>query len=239
MSGHHQRRAPGARGFTLIEVTIAVAIVALVVAVAVPMVSSLSRAELRLSAGKVSALVRTTYDQAALWGGTTRLVFDLDQGSIRPEAQERVSYLGQGAAEGEGEAKPGAAGDKPAADEAASGQGDDSGAGRAEILATLGSLGRALGFTAGQVAGGGLASFDGAGDGLTLPAGVRLQGLWAEHLDEELRAGIGYLYFFPLGYTERAMIYLSDEGGKVYTLEVSPLTGRVEIHNERREPPSR
>ena len=56
---------------------------------------------------------------------------------------------------------------------------------------------------------------------------------------EEIHDGVGYLYFFPLGYTEHAIIYLAEEGGHVYSVEVAPLTGKVTVHDERIEVPSR
>jgi general secretion pathway protein H len=51
-----------------------------------------------------------------------------------------------------------------------------------------------------------------------------------EHDEEAIQRGIGYIYFWPGGVTERAIVQLtrpSDETG--LTVEVSPLTGRARI----------
>ena len=42
------------------------------------------------------------------------------------------------------------------------------------------------------------------------------------------RKGRAYLYFFPDGHTERAIVRLND-GDDFYSLVVHPLTGRVEV----------
>ena len=45
---------------------------------------------------------------------------------------------------------------------------------------------------------------------------------------EPYRKGRAYLYFFPDGHTERAIVRLND-GDDFYSLVVHPLTGRVEV----------
>jgi general secretion pathway protein H len=45
---------------------------------------------------------------------------------------------------------------------------------------------------------------------------------------EPYRKGRAYLYFFPDGHTERAIVRLHD-GDDFYSLVVHPLTGRVEV----------
>ena len=48
--------------------------------------------------------------------------------------------------------------------------------------------------------------------------------------------GRGAVHFFPNGYTEHAVLQLSDGTGGTYTVEVRPLTGRCVIHEGEYEP---
>lgn len=234
------RRTRTEGGFTLVETVIAIAIIALVVAVSVPVVSSISRAELRMASGRVSALLRTTYEQAALSGGTTRLVIDLQKGTLVPEAQEKISFLALG---DEAEEHKFAAPDKKA-DKDTQAEDDNATLSEQDLAGSLGelaTLAKAFGFAGEGVGGGsaGPAPFAATGEGYTLPEGLSITGFWAKHLREELREGQGYLYFFPLGHTEHAIIFLAEEGGSVYSIEVAPLSGKVTVHDERIEVPSR
>jgi hypothetical protein len=68
--------------------------------------------------------------------------------------------------------------------------------------------------------------------------GAKLYGIFTPRLATPLNTGKGYIYFFPLGMTEAAQVYLSDEEEKTfYSLVVHPLTGRVQIYNRYVEPP--
>ena len=78
------------RGFTLVEATITVAILALAVSVVIPAVSNITRAEMRETAGILAGTVRSLYDQAALSGQTYRLVLNLEKNTISSEATEQV-----------------------------------------------------------------------------------------------------------------------------------------------------
>ena len=50
-------------------------------------------------------------------------------------------------------------------------------------------------------------------------------------------AGRAYLYFYPLGQTEPAVITLTDATGEsVYSLVVHPITGRVRIYSQEVRP---
>lgn len=67
---------------------------------------------------------------------------------------------------------------------------------------------------------------------ITLKSGVALADIYTPRLLKPLSEGKGYLYFFPLGMTEAAVIHLSDQKGETfYSLIVHPLTGRVTVKN--------
>ncbi len=228
------------RAFTLIEVIITLAVIGLMMGVSVPLVSSFSKAELRLASGRISALMRDAYNSAALMGGTSRLVFDLDEGTITLESQEQVQYLKK-AGESEEEQKANSLDKNKEKEEEEEEHSEDNElaiGGETITKGELAALAKAMG-----IGGGGsmapkttLFSYADAGDentSYTLPEGIKFAGFWAEHLSDELHSGKVYLYFFSMGYTEEAIIYITNEEGTIYSLEVAPLTGRITIHDER------
>ena len=68
---------------------------------------------------------------------------------------------------------------------------------------------------------------------------AKLKSVYTPRVVDALTSGRAYLYFFPLGQTEPAIITLSDMSGEsVYSLVVHPITGRVKMYNEQVDPPS-
>jgi general secretion pathway protein H len=70
------RRPP--HGFTLVELMIVVAVIALLAAMVVPAAESLTGANARQAAGELAGSMRALFDTAALRHATCRLVLDLD-----------------------------------------------------------------------------------------------------------------------------------------------------------------
>ena len=60
--------------------------------------------------------------------------------------------------------------------------------------------------------------------------------VWTKSLHTPTKSGPAYLYFFPQGFTERAQVYVR-QGSNVWTLSVSPLTGKVASASEELEVP--
>ena len=65
-----------------------------------------------------------------------------------------------------------------------------------------------------------------------LPEDICFQDVWVAHQEERVTAGRAYLYCFPTGMTERAVIHIGDDAEDAYTLVVEALTGVVKIHPE-------
>jgi len=65
---------------------------------------------------------------------------------------------------------------------------------------------------------------------------VHVVRLIVPHEPEPKESGKGAVHFFPSGYTEHAVIHLSDGADGIYSVEVSPLTGRCTIRAEAYEP---
>src|SRR4051812_42695649 len=79
-------------GFTLVELAIAVAIVAMLAGVSIPVLDNVTRADLRAAASKTAGMVKATYDMAVLSGKPCRLVFDIKANTVTAEmAAERVT----------------------------------------------------------------------------------------------------------------------------------------------------
>ncbi len=218
------------RGFTLVEVCITVAIIALVAAVAVPAISNVSRAELRQSASQLSGTIRGAYDSAALSGQTHRLVIDLASTTIKVEVGDEVKSSGSpfgglaGLLMGGGMDATGE-GDDDADDD----EGFDIGA-PAEILALFGgSLPEDMDDPS--------PGFSDSHHDLTLTGESKLMDVWIAGMDQPAIEGRHYLTFFPHGYTQDAIIHLTDPDGNVFSVSVEALTGRTKIAGEYVEVP--
>jgi hypothetical protein len=69
-----------------------------------------------------------------------------------------------------------------------------------------------------------------------LGSAVRFSDVWVQHQPERYTSGKAFIYFWSSGLTEEAAIHL-DQSGDIYSLLVSPLTGRVKIAAERLDAP--
>jgi general secretion pathway protein H len=198
-----------ARGLTLIEISIALAIAALLVAISVPAISSITRAQLRQKSGQLSGGIRALYGQSAIAGKSCRLAFDLDKSEYQAEcARGSVRLAADADASGNGgrdeELLARAKGDRSALSD--------------EDRVRLELLRKGAFAPSAEV------------PRTTLGGSVRFRKVWVSHQQAGLTAGTAYLYFWPSGQTEAASIELA-QGDDVTTLLVSPLTGRVRLVN--------
>jgi general secretion pathway protein H len=230
------RRPRAPRGLTLIEISIALAIAAVLFAAVTVGIGALTGAKAKGSATELAGVIRSLYDSAALSGKTCRLVFEIPD----PKRDEATRYHAECAAGGittsrdreqalrddtrdrEQAAKNGGGDPRknytrsdnstPSAQELM-----DEEKNRIESQATFSN------FTAEEVG------------PRELPAGVEVS-VWTRQQREPVESGIAYLYFFPQGYTEKALVWLR-QGDNAWTLDVSPLTGKVNIASEALEVP--
>ncbi|MCP3060598.1 prepilin-type N-terminal cleavage/methylation domain-containing protein [Myxococcus sp. K38C18041901] len=228
------------RGLTLIEISIAIIIVAMLFSAAVMGIGSLTGAKAKGAAGELAGTIRSLYDSAALRGKTCRLVFEI------PEAKEEKAtrYHAECAESGVTTARDrdNALRDVNSERDRArrSNRGGANGEERRSYVASAGetvsaqelmeaekqrveSQSRFSSFTSEEI------------PPRELPSDVRVS-VWTRQQREAVDSGVAYLYFFPQGYTEKAYVYLS-QGDNVWTLDVSPLTGKVNIVGEALEVP--
>jgi prepilin-type N-terminal cleavage/methylation domain-containing protein len=79
----------------------------------------------------------------------------------------------------------------------------------------------------------------GSGEARSLEGDIAFKKVFSPHEPKAREGGKAYIYFFPGGVTEHAIIQLTDNGEEkesVYSIEIHPLTGRAVIHDEELEP---
>ena len=213
-----------ASGLTLIEISIALLIVALLLFIAVPSIEAVAGVRAREEAGKLSGAIRYLYGQAALSGKTCRLRFDLDEQTYAAQCTEqRFTVSGEKEKSREG---------RKLDEEEARASSRTTYSVQDELLGSAQALREKVEKSAE------FSEF--TGEELKphkMPAGANLA-VWTARQSERYTAGEAFLYFFPQGHTERAQLYVSDDAGDdVYTLLVSPLSGRVRVEfGDRAEP---
>jgi prepilin-type N-terminal cleavage/methylation domain-containing protein len=221
----HRRRA--AEGFTLIELLVVLALLGLMMGVTIRGVRSLASSDLRASASKLSGAIRYLFDRASITGKIHRLVIDFDQGRYWAEVTDDRIYQ---ARERETEHTREEEAATAAREEEEARQREEQGVGTGEPPPIDITRYQPQEFRAKRAH---FSSFkEMAIKPVQVPGGVKLAGLFTPRLADAMSSGHGYIYFYPMGLTEAALVYLSDERQETfYTLVVHPLTGRVGINN--------
>jgi general secretion pathway protein H len=238
-AGAAVRRRQG--GFTLIEIMVVLVIIALMGSLGVKGFRALARSDLRASSTNLAGAMRFLFDKASTTGKTHRLVLDLEKSSYwaevsddkffiprdteSPEAAKRREEI---EAQEDEEAKQKQ--EKRAAELAASSDSSSSGSSfdlsKLEVGEYKPKRARFAAFK------------ETALKPVTLKKAV-LRSVYTPRLSEPVTSGRAYIYFFPLGQTEQAIVTLSDkEGEVVFSLVAHPITGRVKVYNEEVKPPA-
>ncbi len=222
---------------TLIELSIALAIVAVLFSAVVMTAGALTGTKAKSSAAELAGVIRSLYDSAGLRGKTCRLVFQLptakQEGPVKYWAEcaagnvttsrardDLLQQDRQKLAELASRPQPSSPPARPPSSSTYQPNFQDLMAqerDRVEAAARF-SIYTAPEITARQ-----------------LPSAVKLS-VWTKHQREAVSSGIAYLYFFPQGFTEKAMIFVG-QGNNVWTISVQPLTGKAVIVGEQLEVP--
>ncbi len=213
------RRAPArgvrrrlARAMTLVEILIVMAIIGIMMGVIVAGSGQTSSARLRQSGALITGAVRVAYARASSMSRPTRLVFDFEKQTITLEESDAPMLVQSKDVTGTGGADPVTEAEKNAVAE-----GQRIVAGPQAPRAT---------FKAVTDAGFGK-------EPKPLPSGIQFRSVQAAHDDAVRRTGRAYLYFWPGGQTERAVVQVrigdKDEDSDTLSLVVSALTGKVEV----------
>jgi general secretion pathway protein H len=203
-------------GMTLIEIGVALCVAGLMLTIAVPAISAVTRAQLRQKSGQLAGAVRSMYGAAAIEGHTCRIVFDLDAGAYWSECAKgniRLSKEGERSQNGVRVATR-----------------------EEELLAA-----RTEGMTEEERTKMELAQKSAFAPSSDIPktelgTSVRFTDVWVQHQPERYASGKAFLYFWSSGLTEEASIHVA-QSDDVFSLIVSPLTGRVKIVADRVDAP--
>lgn len=224
-------RRRGARGLTLLEILVVIGILVLIVGLAVGGFSRIGAVRLRNETNKVAAAIRHTFNRSVSLGLYMRMVIDLDGESFTVEASQNPTFLHKNPLE------PGIDPDSPEAqaqaalgekaklkskrdkddDEPSKSAGDDP----ASRVAA-----RRAQFVQDDV----IAT-------QKLEGGAAFDGVVVAGQSDPVTSGKAYLHFFPNGWAEPAVIHTTDGEGSYFTLEVSPLTGKVTSTAGKHDPP--
>ncbi len=206
------------RGVTLVELLLAVALVAVITSTAVFGFGGVSSARLKRGTTQIAGAVRVAYAHATASSKVTRLVFDFEEGKLLLEEAEGTHLVRRDQAGG-AEAATEIEEQAIAATDIAQGPR----APRASF-----STVKARGFPE---------------EGRELPSGIQFWRVDTDHQLEPIGQGRAYLYFFPGGQTETAAVQLrvsnADESdtSSYMTVIVAPLTGKTTIHKGRVDMP--
>jgi general secretion pathway protein H len=203
-------RARTDRGMTLVEITVALAVAALMLAVAVPALSAVTRAQLRQKSGQLAGAIRSLYGSAAIGGHSCRLVLDLDANTYWSECAKTNVRLSR---EGERSQNGARIASRDELLQPREGMSEED----RERL----ELARKSAFTPSPDV-----------PKTELGSSVKFTDVWVQHQPERYTTGKSFLYFWSSGLTEEASIHVA-QGGDVYSLLVSPLTGRVKVVADR------
>ncbi len=219
------------RGFTLIEVLVVVAIIALVSVGATYGFSLLTKTNLRSACMKVMAASHFAYNRAVSQGMTVRVVFDLDAGKMSiEEAHGRVQLVRND------DARRREIEDNAEEEEAESASAVD------PWEAARAGLEKAQHPTFGASPFGPIRDAEGESVARYSPnsigSGIRIVKMFLPHEPEPRTRGRGAIYFFPGGRTEHCVVQLMDASERVYSVEISALSGRGTVHTEAFEPQS-
>jgi prepilin-type N-terminal cleavage/methylation domain-containing protein len=226
-----RRRRRSDAGFTLIEMIIVLALIGLMMGVAVQGVRSFANSDLRASSTKLSGAIRYLFDRASTTGKIHRLVIDFEQRRYWAEVSEDRFYIGH---QRETEESRQHDLDEQAREDEDKQRQEEQQANDPSTVDMTRYQPQEFRPKRAQFS----AFKEIAVKPVELPKTVKIAGLFTPRLAQPQGTGRGYLYFFPLGLSEAAQVFVSDiNQQKFYTLVVQPLTGRVTIYNRYVEPP--
>ena len=227
------------RGFTLIEVLIVVTIGAILAGLAIRGLRSLRKADLREASAQMSGAMRYLFDRASTTGKIHRIVIDMETGTYWAEVSDDRFYIPREETVEQLQARE----DKEAAE-------DEEAAQKRERAAREAESGKSAGANSSfdlsklDVADfrpkrARFASFKDLALKPVKLKKAKIRSVYTPRVTEPLTSGRAYVYFFPLGQTEPAIITLTapDSDDTIYSLVVHPITGRVRIYNQDVPPP--
>ncbi|MBX3233667.1 MAG: type II secretion system protein [Labilithrix sp.] len=210
-------RVRRARGMTLIEVLIVMALMGLILSAVVIGSGQLSSSKLRRSSTMITGAIRIGFARATSSSKTVRLVMDFEESEIWLEEGDQPHLVQSKDLSGTGGAAAGTEEEKAAQEE--TGRIMKGPTAPRTAFREIDAMGMA-------------ASAPGKGH-KKLDSNIHFRRVQTSHDVEERKSGRAYLYFWPGGQTERAAIQLkvgtNDDESNAVTLLVAPLTAKVTV----------
>jgi general secretion pathway protein H len=228
--GRARRRAGG---FTLLEMMMVLGLVGLLSAGVVIGFRSFAKSELRGSASKLAGAIRYLFDRASTTGKIHRLVFDFEAGKYWAEISDDRFFMPRERETDESRQREAdEEAERLAAEQEAQARGvpmsdpDEAMIDPSRYQPTEWKPKRAR-----------FEMFAEKALKTVELRNAKLAGLFTPRYAQPISSGKGYLYFFPLGQTEPAVVHVSDkEGESFFSLLVHPLNGRVQVQAGYVEP---
>jgi general secretion pathway protein H len=215
-----------------------VAIGAVLVGLSIRGFRSVRKADLREASAQLSGAMRYLFDRASTTGKIHRIVIDMESGMYWAEVSDDRFYIpreetteqlrereDKEAAEDDEEAKKRQQAEREAQSGKSAGANSSFDLSKLEVADFRPKRAR-------------FASFKDLALKPVKLKKARVRSVYTPRVTEPLTSGRAYVYFFPLGQTENAIITLADPESDetIYSLVVHPITGRVRIYNEEVRP---
>jgi len=235
-------------GFTLVELLVVMAIFGLLAVLGTQGFRSLAKSDLRSSSAHLSGAIRYLFDRASTTGKIHRLVIDLADGKYWAEVSDDRFYVPH-EAETERELRAREAKEAEQDEEEQKRKDEDRSrwddkAGSSTSTSTWGANSSydpsKLEVGDFQPKRARFASFKELALKPVQLSKAKVKSVFTPRVTDPITSGRAFIYFFPLGQTEPAIITLTDKKEQnVYSLVVHPITGRVRIYSEEVQPPVR
>jgi general secretion pathway protein H len=202
---------------TLIEIGVALCVAGLMLAVAIPALSAVTRAQLRQKTGQLAGGIRSLYGAAAIAGHTCRLVLELDEHAYWSECAKGNVRLSREGERSQNGARQVTRDEERQQEQQRDNMSEEDRERQALALKSAFAPSKDVPRT-------------------ELGSAVKFADVWVQHQPERYTSGKAFIYFWSSGLTEEAAVHLA-QGDDVFSLLVSPLTGRVKIVGERVDAP--
>jgi general secretion pathway protein H len=235
-------------GFTLVEILVVLAIFGLVMALGMRGFRTLAKSDLRSSSAHLSGAIRFLFDRASTTGKVHRLVIDVGDGKYWAEVSDDRFYIPHEAETEQElrkrEAKEAEEDEEKRRKEEERARWDESSS-SSSSSDTTSTWGPNSSYDPSKLDVGDFqpkrarfAAFKAVALKTVQLKNAKVKSVFTPRVTDPITSGRAYLYFFPLGQTEPAIITLSDQKGEsFYSLVVHPITGRVRIYSEEVPPP--
>lgn len=179
---------------------------------------AITKAKLKQASMKIAAASRFAYGRAVSQGKTVRLLFDFEKGTMAVEEAEGAVFLSK-------------ADDSRRRSTQENEEGD--GAGVDPWASAKEKLSQPLAPSFGASPFGPITNDEGTPirryAEAPLGDNIKIAKLLSPHETDPRTAGKGSIYFFPNGYSERAVLQLSDSYDRIMSVRIQPLTGRARL----------